>query len=292
MRTVSLLVAITLPALALAAGKTKPAVIEQLLAQNVAALAKGDADDKLGLAKGAVLAVPGGVELDPDMGIRTIAQAYYAGVGGAMKHKLGKATLAIDDAKGIAYFQAPFNVAIRWLDESGGVGDSFKGIERIGGIAVRDGARWQLGAVMYSRHLDSDKKVIDRAENARDTKFPDGEPTLRGDENLGAIVRGWFKTGFAAAAATTGTRIASGTGPTEFQTNTRAVKLAKQWDKLGLGVSSIEVTPLAGGAIAFVQASTVWPSKKRKVNVPMMLGMVIVPVGSGWRWVSMQFSPE
>jgi hypothetical protein len=286
------LVGLTVSIVAHAADKTKPAVIQKLLDTNLNGIASYADDDKLGFTKDRVIVLRGGSELDPDMGIRTFSGLYYAGGGGKVTHKLGKATIVIDDAKGFAYFQAPFDVAIRWVDSSGGGGgQSHSTVERIGGIAIRDGQTWSLGAIMYSRELDTDAKVIESVGKRR-VELPKGEPTITGDAKLGAIVQGWLSGGFAKAAAKKGKRIASGTGPKELGFDAAAVKLATAWDKLGLVPLSIHVTQLAGGSVAFAEVHCIWPVKKTKTNVPLVLGAILVPDGAEWRWVSLQFAPD
>lgn len=290
-----LVVAVALPALALA-GSTKPAVLEKLLAKHVTGLAKGEPDDKIGLAKDAIVIAPGDLELNADAGITTRSQAYMGAGAQEMKatYKLAKPTIAIDDATGLAYFQAPFNTHTVFFDVSGDMGDqTYKSVERVGGIAVLDGSTWKIAAAMWTRGLDSDAKLIKKEkEGAVPTMLPSGEPTITGDAKLGGIVRGWFKTGFAPAAAKTGKRIASGTGPKEFGVDAAALKMAKTWDKLGLVPSTIEVTQVAGGKAAFAKVQCIWKAQKGKTNIPMLLGIVLIPDGADWRWVSMQFSPD
>lgn len=282
MRTALLVVAVALPALAFAADKTKPADIEKLVKQHVLALAKDKTDDQLALAKDRLLVGP---SLEFKAGTPVVT-TFREGINGPLTHKPGKVAIGIDDEKGLAYFQVTVDATIKVP------GEVFKSVDRVGGIAVRNGASWEFAALMYSRDLDVDAKVISRAQEIA-APLPTGEPTITGDAALGATVRGWFKTGFASSATKVGTPIASGTAPREFQTKAGALKLAKAWDKLGLGLSSIHVTKLAGDSVAFVKAEVVWPAKKNKlpVNVPLLLGMVLVQEGSEWRWVSMQFAP-
>lgn len=282
MRISPLLVALAVPVLAVAAEKkTKPADLEKIVKQHVLALTKDTTDEKLALAKDRVIIAP---TLDFTTGA-PVVKTFREGINGPLTHKLAKPTFGIDDANGIAYFQATVNTAIKLPDEL------YKGVDRIGGIMVRNGATWEFGALMYSRDLDVDAKVVQRAYDNAEQKEVPVEPTITGDSAIGATVRGWFKTGFAPVAAKTGTRIASGTAPREFQTNAGAVKLAMAWDNLGLGVRTVHVTKV--GTVAFVKAEVVWTAKLKKesVQVPMLLGMVVVPHGTDWRWVSMQFAP-
>jgi hypothetical protein len=292
MRLAPLALAALVPALAFASDKTSPVAIEKLLAANVTAIAAVEADDKLGFAKDAFVVLPG------DSGTEAATRSFsdrYTGHSHFPKatqtHKLRKApSIALVGDKGVAYFQGIFDATLN--QEYGG---RMKLVDRIGGVAVRDGTTWQLAGVMYTNHASTDDSII--AFATRDVKLPEGEPAIAGDATLGALVREWFKTGFASHAATKGLRIASGTAPNEFQTNAGAIRLAKIWDRLGLAVSSIEIRTLAGGAIAFGKATVVWP-KQRNVRkespflVPLTLGIVLVPEGDSWRWVSMQYSPH
>jgi hypothetical protein len=292
MRLAPLAVAALVPALALAASKTSPAVIEHLLTVNVTAIAAVEADDKLGFAKDAFVVLPG--DTGKDAATRSFSDRYTGHSHfpkASQTHKLRKPSISIDDDKGIAYFQGSFDATLN--QEIGGI---MKVVDRIGGVAVRDGTTWQLAGVMYTAHTTKDDSIIMFA--TRDVTMPDGEPTIAGDAKLGALVRGWFKSGFASHAATKGLRIASGTAPNEFQTNAGAIKLAKVWDRLGLAVTSIEVRTLAGGAIAFGEAKVVWPKHRARpfeddaTLVPLTLGIVLIPDGDSWRWVSMQYAPQ
>ena len=103
------------------------------------------------------------------------------------------------------------------------------------------------------------------------------------------LVAGWFPSGFVGAAAKTGTLVASGTSPTEFKTAAAATQLAKSWDALKLGATKIEATSLAGGAIAWVKAEVRMPRKTKAVS--MTLFAILVPDGTSWKWVSLQYQP-
>ena len=81
----------------------------------------------------------------------------------------------------------------------------------------------------------------------------------------------------------------SGTSSAEFKTGDAATKLAASFDKLKLGATTVEAKLFANGAVGWVVADVTMPRKNGKGAVEMKLAVVVVPDGTSWRWVSMQY---
>jgi hypothetical protein len=305
MRTLALTLALGAVAAAPLAARADSGVpaaseIQLMVAMNVGALASGGADSQLGLVdEFAPVLVPRGVEVSAVTGEGSIADSYHPGHAENIKHSLGRPTINVDEASGLGYFQIPFDVTY-----TAGKAGKRREHHRIGGIATKTNTGWRFAALMYSQRLEADSALIAAAERAAKARpkskaktsktpappAPPPAPELAGDTQLAGIVAGWFQTGFAAAAATSGTRIlASGSSPRELGIDADALALARGWDKIGLRPQSIAVT-MIGKRAAFAQVRCVWLAKKGKVEVPLALGIVMLPDGDSWRWVSLQYS--
>jgi len=67
-------------------------------------------------------------------------------------------------------------------------------------------------------------------------------------------------------------------------------KLAGAWDKLAFVPKSADVTVLAGGKVEWAHVTVTLPVKGG-VKI-MTVGIVAVSEAGGWRWVSLNWSPE
>lgn len=114
---------------------------------------------------------------------------------------------------------------------------------------------------------------------------------IAGDAAVGREVRGWFATGLAKAAAPDVALLASGTQSPELATTTAAsLKLAAAWDALKLAPDRIHASLFGDGKLAFVTATVYLPRKTGPGAVRMSVAIVATRTGTGWRWVSLQFS--
>lgn len=260
--------------------------VDAVVKKNVVELGSLADDEKLGLAEKAIVINHMGttVNLDEEQGCVSgaVANSFYGCVQAEISHKLGAIVTGVDAAKGIAWFQVPYTAKL-----TGDVGDgpSTSTIAmRTGGILVKKGKRWEIVAQMYSQ-LVSDKELLAGTGG----KPASGAPKLTGDTKLAGAVAGWFTSGFAGAAAKSGTLIASGTGSSEFKSGAAATQLAASFDKLKLGTTAVDAKLLANGAIGWATATVMMPRKNGKGAVEMRLAIVAVPDGEGWRWVSFQY---
>ncbi len=266
----ALLLLLLVPALALA----NPKEVETVLVTHLMAFDKGVAHDQLGYAKDATIVVFGQEWSAKDNitvldGIKHLSE-------GAIKHKPGKPTIGLSDD--FAWFQMPYDVVV------GGT-PGYRAKERFGGLVVRTKTGWELAGAVYS-DLVADGALFSDPNYIRD---PITEtPTLHGDPKIGAVVAGWFKTGFAGAVAKRPNVVASGTSPREYQTGAGATKLAKAWDKLRLAPDQISVKTYANGKAAVATMSVAMPRKKTAISMDLVI--VLVLEGTEWKWVSMQFS--
>lgn len=265
-----------------------PKDIEKVVKSSIVGLAKLDDNSALGFADDAIVyGVRGGVIESSEDGCvsGSVANAFYGCLMASIAHKPG--AVAVGSDGGIGWFQAPFVATITGDDPDGGASKPEKDALRFGGIVVGDGASWEIVAAMYVRPV-SDKVLLAGTGGTPAT----GAPRLTGDRKLAGVVAGWFTAGFAPAAATRGTLMASGTSPAEYKTGAGAVTLAKGWDKLKLGATDIDARLLAGGKVGWVHATVVLPRKKGKGAVRMQLAIVALPDGDTWRWVSLMYQFE
>jgi hypothetical protein len=211
--------------------------------------------------------------------------------GGSAKHKLGKLTVVVDDAHGVAWFQGPFEATYK--SEGGAnpcgpptAGGSSTMQMRVGGIAVDDHG-WKIAAIMYT-HPMADADLIDKSK-AYEVKLSTSNE-IAGDKEVSTSILNWFPK--LSTAKTSGkVMVASGSAPNEFFEGATVAKIAPEWDKLGLVVSKIDTHVFAGGTIAFVHADTLMPIKKTPYATPLALGAVAVHENGEWKWVSLQFAP-
>jgi hypothetical protein len=264
-----------------------PAEIAKAVTTNVVELGKLTDDDKLNLADGAIVVATRGqlVDLSQHDGCVSgaVANAHYGCNLASITHAPGKVTS--DVVGDVGWFVAPFTITAQSQDPDTGKDTKYKDAARAGGIAVRDGKRWKIAAIMYTTAV-SDKQLLETSDGEPVTTAP----KATGDAKLAQEVGSWFATGFAAKAAAKGTLLASGTAPNELKTGTGAVAMAKTWDALKLGAKTCDAKVLAGGKIGWVRCEVMMPRKKAKGAVAIQLAVVVVPDGSGgWRWVSMQY---
>lgn len=271
------------------AARADAAAVEAVVRKNIVELGKLADDDELGFAADAIVISEMGstIDLDEEDGCVTgaVANAHYGCMQSEITHEPGAIALGVDDARGIAWFQAPYIVTFTGEDDAGRPRSTKQGM-RVGGVLARRGASWQIVAAMYVSPISDKALLADTGGTPAE-----GPPRLVGDAKLAGVVTGWFTSGFAPAAARTGTLIASGTSPREFKSGAAAAKLAKSWDKLRLGATRIEAQLLADGAIGWVRAEVMMPRKRGKGAIGMSLVAVVVRDGAGWRWVSLQYQP-
>lgn len=264
-----------------------PKAIEKTVKSSIVDLAKLADNTMLGFSDDAVIYSAHGGQIEKSEGgcvKGAVANAFYGCMMASVEHKPG--TIAVGEAGGIGWFQAPFTAIITGQSPDGKAAKPQKDALRFGGIVVGSGTSWSIVAAMYSRPI-SDKQLLAGTDGTPAT----GSPKLGGDQKLAGVVAGWFKTGFAAAAAKKGNLIASGTSPTELKTGAGAVTLAKSWDKLKLGATDVDAKLLADGKVGWVHATVMLPRKNGKGAVQMQLTVVVVPDGDSWRWVSMMYQP-
>lgn len=263
--------------------------IETLVKTNITGLASLEDDAKLGFATAAVVyGRQGRIDLTSDDGCvpGAVANAFYGCVQAEISHAPGTIIANVDAAKGIAWFQAQYVATLASSDDETGKDRVSKTTWRVGGVAVKQGKAWKIVAAMYTETV-SDKDLL----KGTGGKVASGAPALTGDKKVAGALAAWFPAGFGAASAKIGTLIASGTAPAELGQGAAATKTAKVWDTLKLGATKIDATTFAGGAIAFATAEVKLP-RKTKGAVTLWLGAVLVPEGTAWKWVSLQYMPE
>jgi hypothetical protein len=286
----SLLVVCVLSSVAFA----DPKAVEAVVKKNIVGLGELKDDPELGLSEKAIVINHMGttVNLSQKDGCVSgaVANSFYGCQQMGIVHKPGAITVGIDAAKGIAWFQAPFTAVYEMEDiegTRGGKSTFEKQPMRTGGIVVKNGKKWEIVAQMYSQ-LVTDKELLAGTGG----KPASGAPKLTGDAKLAGAVAGWFTSGFAGAAAKSGTLIASGTGTAEYKTGPAATQLATSFDKLKLGTTAVDAKVLANGAIGWATATVMMPRKNGKGAVEMRVAVIAVPDGESWRWVSFQYQYE
>jgi hypothetical protein len=283
MRTVVVVAAVVLfgSSPAFADGKA----IEKAVKTNLLELARLSDDDKLAITEDAIVINERGLPID--LGEHdgcvsgAVANSFYGCVQADIKLVPGAVTSGF--AGDVGWFQAPYTEVVSGEDEDGKASTQ-KSAYRIGGVAVKVGKGWKIAAAMYVATM-TDKELL--ATGA--TSMPKGDPTLSGDAKVAGVVAGWFKTGFAPAAAKTGTLIASGTSAPEYAQGAAATKLVQRWDRLKLAAVSVDAKLLAGGKVGWVTVDVRLPRKGGKGAVSMQLVAIVVPDGGSWRWVSLMY---
>jgi hypothetical protein len=262
--------------------------VEAVVKTNITGLGELKDDEALGFSEKAIVINHMGttVELFREDGCVSgaLANSFYGCQQVDISHKPGAITVGIDDAKGIAWFQAPYTAKFEAEDPDNGKHSKWSNAMRTGGILVKAGKQWQIVAQMYAQ-LVTDKRLLEGTGG----KPASGAPKLSGNTKLAGVVAGWFSSGFANAAAKSGPIIASGTSSAEMGTGAKATKLVASFDKLKLGATEIDATVLGNGAVGWVTAKVWMPRKNGKGAVGMRLAVIVVPDGEGWRWVSMQY---
>ncbi|MBV8761646.1 MAG: hypothetical protein JO257_30410 [Deltaproteobacteria bacterium] len=263
---------------ALAGGATSSQkAVEALVRKHLASLAAFADDDKLGLAKDPL--VVGLSEMPPGFPGGIAARLHADGPD--VTHTVKSVAIGIDDAKGVAWVQAPFHFKDEpRVSPESGEGNLWlitEGDMRFGALVIRDGKDWKLAAVDYSTVVP-DQELMKGATEQKPTMVA---PT----DDAAKAVAGWFKGGLVTHAAT-GTVIASGTSPSEYAVGAAATKLVAKWDKLGLVVEHAEGRMF--GDYAVVQAVVSLPVKGKSVG--MGLFAIVRRDGSDWHWLSLQYS--
>lgn len=274
--------------LVLAAGMASadPKAVEKVVKSHLVELGKLSDDDKLSLAKDAIVINERGSQVDlserDGCVSGAVANSFYGCVQADITHTPGKLTVGSDGT--IAWFQGPFTVTMNGEDPDGNAIKS-KETHRVAGVAIKDGKAWKIAAIIYVAPIP-DKALFKSREQDIATTVK-----LDGDKKLGAAVSTWFQNGFAAAAAAKSPLIASGTAPAELKTAAAATKLVQTWDKLKIRASQIDSKLLAGGKVGWVTAETLLPKKNSKKAIPMKVAIIVVPDGDGWRWLSIAYQP-
>lgn len=262
--------------------------IAKTVTASIVELGKLADDDKLNLASDAIVIGQMGsaIDLSQHDGCTSgaVANSFYGCNQASISHVPGK---AIADAAGdVGWFAIPYTVVTEDDDHAGGPLKKWKSPARAGGIVVRTGKRWEIAAIMYTNAI-ADADLLSKNDGPPVT----AAPKLSGHGALAKEVAGWFATGFAPKAATKGTVIASGTAPNELKTGAPAIALAKSWDALKIGATTVDAKLLAGGKVGWIRAAVMMPRKKAAGAVALQLTVVVVPEGAGWRWVAMQYQP-
>ena len=261
--------------------------LEKIVTSNITGLASLADDDTLNFTASSIVIEPSGnvVDMSAKDGCVTgaVANSFYGCAQASISHAPGKVIMGVDAKTKIAWFQAAYDRTIEADNPDGGPSKPETAPMRVGGILVDDGG-WEIATAMYVG-LVSDKQLLAGTGG----KIASGAPKLSGDKKLAGVVAGWFPSGFEAAAAKTGTLIASGTSKAEFASGAGATKLAKSFDKLKLGVTKVDAKLLAGGKVGWVVAEVAMPRKNGKGAVDMNLAVVVPDGAGGWRWVSFQY---
>ncbi len=201
--------------------------------------------------------------------------------------KLGALTVGTDDARGVAWFQAPLAGELGLM-----MGmqccESVPITLRASGVAVRDARDkpWHVAAIGLSRQLP-DAQLW---KGATDT-LPVGD-ALTDDNELAKAAAGWFPaTGDALlgkSAASGVTLVASGTAPNEYATGAAVKPLVAAWDKAGMRAKSVDAKLFAHDTIGIAAITVGIPYKKKAA--PMVLVAVAIREGKAWKWVSLQWT--
>ncbi len=151
---------------------------------------------------------------------------------------------------------------------------------RVTGILVDDHG-WKVAAEKFSL-VTPDAKLV-----AKEDWVPNyGEIT----DKPGLELAAWFPKHLADHQSARAFAV-NGTSPSDVGRDKAAMtKLARAWDKLAFVPKSADVTVLAGGKVAWAHV-TVTMAIKGGVKI-MTVGIVAVAEADGWRWVSLNWSPE
>ncbi len=206
----------------------------------------------------------------------------------AIAWKLDSLAITTDEARGVAWFQAPVTVDIQVPYSGMQCCQSTIATLRASGIVVRDDKdkTWHVATLALSRQL-SDAALFRGATD----DIPDGEPTADGSA-LAKAAAGWFpQKGDTLLGKNAGTILAaSGTSPTEYAAGPAAAKLVAAWDKLGMRAKSVDARTYGkDNAIGMVTATVGLPYKKRAAPMTLFAIATRDPKG-GWRWVSLQWT--
>jgi len=259
--------------------------IESTVKTSLDKLARFESDAALGFTDTAVVFDTRGnaVDMTEHDGCAkgAVVSAFYGCIEGTATNKPGAITAG--ELGDVGWFQTPFTAS---MATPGNKPDSDP--VRFGGVVLKQGGGWKIAAAAYTTPI-SDKLLLMSSDAGAIP--PADKIAYSGDQKVGAVFAGWFKTGFAKAAASNASIVASGTSPAEYKAKAGAVTLAKSWDKLKLGLYAVDVKLLAGGKIGFVQAIVFMPRKGSKATVSMQLYAVVIPDGSQWKWVSLMYAP-
>ena len=267
--------------------------IERLVHDNVEGIARRASDADLGLAPDASIILLSGAapeKVDDPCARGSVSLAWYHCLRVQADHELQSIAVVVDDARGFAWFQAPFAVTVEADVPRPGT-HPLQGSARIGGLAMEDHGTWTIVAAIYSRPLP-DAELLD-PDNGRDNDqaapSPAHAPTLSGDPKLAAAAARWFTTGLARHAAKDQTKLlASGTAPAELAEASSAATLARTWDRQHLHATSIEARTFAHGTIGWIRADLLRSRPGHQGAVHLVLGAIAIPEGNDWRWVSLQ----
>jgi hypothetical protein len=196
-----------------------------------------------------------------------------------MKPAPVKPRIVVDDAAHVAWFAADLK-----LIGTLGTGESItvKGAWplRVTGILVDDHG-WKVAAEKFSLVVP-DATLVGKDDWVPNYGEITGKPSLE--------IAAWFP-GHLAEHQSARAHAVNGTAPADVGRDRASMtKLAKAWDKLALVPKSVDVTALAGGKVAWAHATVTLPVKGG-VKI-LTVGIVAVPEDGGWRWVSLNWSPE
>jgi len=192
-----------------------------------------------------------------------------------------KPVIVVDDTTKVAWFSAELKFTGTLREGERHVFDT-KGTwpVRVTGVLVEDKG-WKVAAEKFSLTL-ADRKLV-----SMDDYLPNWGAIADASERE---IAGWFPRQLGAKQSTRAHAV-NGTSPTEVGRDKATIaRLVKGWDKLALTPRRVDFTSLAGGKVAYIHVTLTMPTKPRTKIVTV--GIVAVLEGGGWRWVSLNWSPE
>ncbi len=209
----------------------------------------------------------------------------FGGNVGVLPRKIApyKLTIVVDDEKKVAWFSAELKVGTTLIEgERKPIKTKGTWPLRVNGIVVEEGGSWKVAAEKFAFAL-SDAALM---------KSDDWLPNYgKLEGTVESEIAAWFPKGLAAKKSSRATMV-NGTAPGELGRDKAKIdKLVKTWDKLPLTLQAVDWTPLANNAIGWAHVTVSMPVKNGKTKI-MTVGVVAVPENGGWRWVSLNWSPD
>jgi hypothetical protein len=189
-------------------------------------------------------------------------------------HRPAKISISYDSTKKGAWFQTTC--------EGEEEGSHAKLKVHVAGLAFESlKHEWKMEVLTFGVSLP-DAKLVERAlkENLTLATVPD-KPAIEGDDEIGAVVAGWFSDNKIAAAAATNA-LAAGTAADEVG----GAKLATQWEKLKLVPVKVEATKINAN-YARAHALVAWKYKDK--YLVLTLTVIAVHEGDTWKWAVLDF---